>query len=830
MATVYGNQGGIGKSKIIDTRKKKGSGDRSSSGASSDKIDTPNNSLTNPPQTSTSPSNSNSRPLSQNAVDVFQGRKNPNELFIKQQPTSQAKNTAAVLVSPGLAAKAGVEGQSRAGVDYALISQRQQDKNDGRSVDYVVKSDNEFVGPKQGVESLPSFTSSIGRGAVKTAERVTAKTLPSVGVANEFLAGRPQQTSQEFYRDSDVRKTSSLVTGPYYQLVEPTVKGSAKIVRSEVVEGKGRGLFLMPDFSFKTAERRLELSKDSDVQTTYAAAGFVVLGAAGKVGAVAARTAGVGFGGYEVIKGVNQRDAASIGTGLVLIRTSRPIAGAKRVGTELFGERILPESITGKPVTSRTVEESLNQFGEAKSSKGTYEVVSASPNKLVGEIRAGPKGSAGVEDPGLYVAPKGRANLAFAGIKEAGNKVESISLFGDAPRPTVNVFEVQNVVRLPRNAIVEPGFRSARQEAFRAEAAGNAVAVITKRSEIGKGAVERQFFSPLEDVKTGGGLVREKGKFYREAGTSESEAVIPLGSDYVSSDVGFRQRLRYTIINPRRVAGFDVPFTGELVRVPKYRVVAQQNTNLLSSSRNERVLTEEFIKSKDSTVSSFVASRRSVPLRSAPVSSLIGDKSERSINVSTPRSLVSNASYGQQVSGSLVSSDNDISKSLRSSSGEGRSDRNSNNISIRDISGNSVSNLSSGKSLYSTQGIRGFSYSSLRDNTQSRSIKFDLNSSKSNVGSYAVELRRFGKFQNVGYGRSLEEANRLGSLQARKTLGATYRIRSGTGFVSTVSAPTGFYKKGNNFIEQSRLRLNTGSEVGEINFFKRNKKSSRVSL
>jgi len=91
-------------------------------------------------------------------------------------------------------------------------------------------------------------------------------------------------------------------------------------------------------------------------------------------------------------------------------------------------------------------------------------------------------------------------------------------------------------------------------------------------------------------------------------------------------------------------------------------------------------------------------------------------------------------------------------------------------------------------------------------------------------GLYSVQVRRGGKFYNVGNTGSVKEALSIGSGKVGRTLAATFRI-SGKGMTGT---PKGFYsrrtKEGTLFIEQPKYRLSTSSEVGEIFGYKRNSK------
>ena len=86
-------------------------------------------------------------------------------------------------------------------------------------------------------------------------------------------------------------------------------------------------------------------------------------------------------------------------------------------------------------------------------------------------------------------------------------------------------------------------------------------------------------------------------------------------------------------------------------------------------------------------------------------------------------------------------------------------------------------------------------------------------------------MRRFGVFKPVGTGLNLKQAFSLGSERVGRTLGATFKITTGTGKGLDLPTPKGFKKKktkgGILFIEQPKFRLSTGTELKEIQSFRR---------
>lgn len=218
-----------------------------------------------------------------------------------------------------------------------------------------------------------------------------------------------------------------------------------------------------------------------------------------------------------------------VGGQIALFKTSAAAANIAKsayikVGTkyvppeQVFSPQVLKE---GKTLpTTKGISESLRKFGE------TDVVVTAAPSKVKGpKVEVGKKAALGLEDPGIYVTPKGEASPYFLRIKGAlpmetkysFNILQPVKEFFGVPG--VTEFKVKGVTRLPRKVIKQPGFETVGKY-FEQTAAKTGKAYITKRSEIGLGEVARQKYkSPT-------------GKTVVEMGTSELEAVIPLGAEF----------------------------------------------------------------------------------------------------------------------------------------------------------------------------------------------------------------------------------------------------------------------------------------------------------
>jgi len=100
---------------------------------------------------------------------------------------------------------------------------------------------------------------------------------------------------------------------------------------------------------------------------------------------------------------------------------------------------------------------------------------------------------------------------------------------------------------------------------------------------------------------------------------------------------------------------------------------------------------------------------------------------------------------------------------------------------------------------------------------------------KPSRGLFGVDIRRGGKFFNIGTG-SLPKVQRIGQERVSRTLSATFRIRGGS--IPGLRTPKGFYSKstdeGTLFIEKRGRRLKRGSgEVEEILTAKARKKKSK---
>lgn len=239
--------------------------------------------------------------------------------------------------------------------------------------------------------------------------------------------------------------------------------------------------------------------------------------------------------------------------------------GSKYVPPEnIFSSQVLSGQ-TNLPKTG-SISESLTKFKAGKT-EGGYIVTTASPGKIKGDVAgAGRKGGVGLEDPGIYVTPKGEGSPYFLRVSKEMQPIEySLNPFKGLSEtfnlPTITEFKVKQIKRIPQSARDVPGFSGVKTYF---EATKDSAAYITKRSEIGLGTTRRQKFKVTEDFDLGT-MKGRKGETRMEAGTSELEGVIPVGRPII-------QETKKTIFG--KIKGFDeyTTFEGRAVAIRKTRI------------------------------------------------------------------------------------------------------------------------------------------------------------------------------------------------------------------------------------------------------------------
>jgi len=459
--------------------------------------------------------------------------------------------------------------------------------------------------------------------------------------------------------------------------------------------------------------------------------------------------------------------------------------------------------------TTSSVEESLRRFERAKNAEGRVEVQTSSPSKIKGDVaQYNPKGAADLEDPGIYVTPRGEGSKPFLGLRGYGEKEFTLN-FVKALRerlrtPAVTIFVTEGVERLPRDIIYSKGFQRV------PELAGSAKAFITKRSEIGLGTAPRQVITVLEDVELGGKLI-EKGTKRVTSGTRELEAIIPAGQKFTKPEV-----IGSAVVD------------GEVVVVRRAKLLRDVD---LRSPRVKGVrlgkfedLVEDYKYSYLSSGKEYTSPIPILPLSGASPSRSVGEASEVVGVASSGEGEVKSSKAGSLVSGSSLLS---VPYSVVSSSHVGSSPGNS-------------SGVSGGGSLFSYSGV---SSSGEYQFSQPPGLSTPTSIIKPPGGSRVVRLPRFferkwgvlagfdvlvrerGVFRKVNpVPLSREDAVLFGALKVGTSPAATFRIKPAGVGARGFGFPKGLarrflrnfeLRKGDLFVEKREKRIKKGV-LGEL--------------
>jgi len=220
-----------------------------------------------------------------------------------------------------------------------------------------------------------------------------------------------------------------------------------------------------------------------------------------------------------------------------------------KVGAEYIPPEKLfaPEVLKGKAQLpmAKSIAEAMKEFK-------TTTVVTAGRQKIPSPAWAGRKGAVGLEDPGIYVTPKGKGSPYFLRAGEKATPEYKItptpikSIKEAFQIPTVTEFRVAGVTRYPRRVITRPGFDPLIK--YFERIGPREKAYITKRFEIGAGEIPRQYFKVTEEfplpmkamtviragkrIRLREGEVVKPGDIVLEAGTRELEAIVPVGTQF----------------------------------------------------------------------------------------------------------------------------------------------------------------------------------------------------------------------------------------------------------------------------------------------------------
>lgn len=237
-------------------------------------------------------------------------------------------------------------------------------------------------------------------------------------------------------------------------------------------------------------------------------------------------------------------------------------------------------------------------------------------NPITGRRQAGDtrKGSFGLEDGGINVAPAGQGTSFFTRIEKVSPETKFTvnprkiidSIKSEFRQPTATTFQAQGISRPPKEALDSPGFEAVK--VFQKQLAGSGNVAITKRSLIGQGEIPRQSFTSQRDFTSDFNLqvIRDgqpiktkeirKGDILKEAGTREFELTIPQGQKIADRGItGFikvdRKKVAIRqgeLLIDNKVPGNNIPSSAGLKnqRLISTQKIATETSQLDSSFNN----------------------------------------------------------------------------------------------------------------------------------------------------------------------------------------------------------------------------------------------------
>lgn len=519
-------------------------------------------------------------------------------------------------------------------------------------------------GDKNGIDVVQSRKADGGDntiwGGLVSSAKDTLK--PKEGKRTSFL--KELRKSAE---DPEVRyRFTEVVEGGKEMLVSP-IKGMYKVVTKAESPAS-------PTFSYSIVAKPQPgtgkpLIYDPDVQSTAIVGGLVGLGAVSSLAGGLAATGAIGFSAGSFAKDPTWRKGGGLLT-MTVLGAKPALVPFKEVFIRVGSTKVAPELIfspdvlSGKQTlpTAKSVPDIMTSFeATGKTPKGTVDYTPADmlsfemkgigidatktikfkPPKfdieastvsdafLKGDIAApGKKAGLGLEDPGIYVTPKGQASPYFTRIPEAvPPKGIDFSIGGFLDLPTVTEFSgIKSISRQPGKVVKQPGFEAVGTFLSEAGAKQKADIFVTKRTQIGFGELQRQKFTePIAGKRIG------------EMATTEMEAIIPPGQ---------KLNLKEPTTFLGKLKGFDeyTTFKGRAVAIRKIDLVSEGRgmgveTKLPSSkiAREGRAVREVMTGKKGSSLISRPRSISSALLSElkSPVSSKLSSA------YSTPSSSVS---------------------------------------------------------------------------------------------------------------------------------------------------------------------------------------------
>lgn len=680
------------------------------------------------------------------------------------------------------------------------------------------KKDDTGTTSRYNLDSNNLNTFSVANAKTKAIQKAKEELDGSGQTPLDFFGGKPRRYVERFgenifeFGSSAVRGARKVQTGGVEYSYEPESDQFLNIESKKTVESP--------------------LYKDKDVQT-FLFVGTAPLAAEYAVGRGLIYGVSAFYTGKqiaEVAKDSNtltpEKAADITFTALPLIfeavpRYARDIyikTGAKEIPAEqvfaesvLLGEETLP--------TSKSTAESIGRFEQTKkpvkvqkkvgkkfitisqeeasnlpfSVPEKYYVSTASPEKIKGsESTIGKKAASGIEDPGIYVTPKGEGSpyflrLSREGTKYSFNPIESLKQKFNVP--TVTEFEVQSIKKYPRSVALEPGFEGVTK--YQESQAGTGTVFITKRSEIGQETVPRQEF-----------LNPRSGRYELEQGTTEIEGIIPI-------------KQKFEVAQPEtflgRIKGFEkyTEFKGRKVAIRESELILKSDVKT-----SNKKITAEKVAAEQKALSSQLSSSGDLGLFIIPngsESKIPKVSSEKIIyDLSTPESKsIPRSRSSAPKSSSAVSNPRSSIVSIPSlNQGSSPSE-----ISISDLSKQSSKGYGerSGGLIPPPPTIR-------KKRQQERKQK--------QGDSFEVQVRREGLFKTVGRAETLREAVSFGRSRVESTAAASFRIigidqQEDLSKIKALLSSKKFresQKEAGVFIQRRRFRISSQGEKGEITF------------
>lgn len=467
--------------------------------------------------------------------------------------------------------------------------------------------------------------------------------------------------------------------------------------------------------------------------------------------------------------------------------------------TDFFPEGVLRGD--QQLVYAGSTQEALRAF---RTGDDFVELQHSSPAPITNTVSGvGKKAATGIEDPGIYVSPRGQGMTYFLRLNNQPVPYEQVRVTLNpfeglaATRPTITVFRAQGVDLYPRAVVNKPGFTAVRE--FQQSQKGSGRAFITKRSELGQGTVPQQVFTP-ERLSPEGDVIGTRAPRL-EKGTTELEAVIPLGTRFTYEPKTFFGRLKgfdeYTVVDGTPVAirratlEVEDVYPGRVregVDVPSERIV-RESAELSRVGESTRVVSPRVV---------------------APSISAGSDASSLSESVSSPSRVASGSSRVSGVpSGSRVGSSEVVRPTEpRTTSYRAPTRPTSYRSPTRRTSQTYYPYYPSSPRTPRTPGF-----------TRSTTIRPFR---KQGESQFAVFVRRFGDFSRVGTTKTLGEASRIGSYNVGTSAAASFYVQDiATGQRVNPNLGKDFYLSAREpgvAIERRSRRIKSGGELRDITY------------